>query len=134
MSKKIWLSMHPRKFSNHVTVRAPSEPKVYIFLPTRFFHKPFKTLCVLSESRSDTRMKETTFSFSLTGSFLACECTLHLAPPILKSDWLSIVPISALIGQYASCLSNWTVRTITRALKWLFFVTASKKLSEFLVL
>ena len=101
MSKKIWLSMHPRKFSNHVTVRAPSEPKVYIFLPTRFFHKPFKTLCVLSESRSDTRMKETTFSFSLTGSFLACECTLHLAPPILKSDWLSIVPISALIGQYA---------------------------------
>ena len=101
MSKKIWLSMHPRKFSNHVTVRAPSEPKVYIFLPTRFFHKPFKTLCVLSESRSDTRMKETTFSFSLTGSFLACECTLHLAPPILKSDWLSIVLISALIGLYA---------------------------------
>ena len=98
MSKKIWLSMHPRKFSNHVTVRAPSEPKVYIFLPTRFFHKPFKTLCVLSESRWDTRMKETTFSFSLTGSFLACECTLHLAPPILKSDWLSIVLISALIG------------------------------------
>ena len=29
MSKKIWLSMHPRKFGNHVTVRAPSEPKVY---------------------------------------------------------------------------------------------------------
>ena len=75
--------------------------KVSWFLPTRFFHKPFKTLCVLSESRSDTRMKETTFSFSLTGSFLACECTLHLAPPILKSDWRSIVPISALIGQYA---------------------------------
>ena len=106
--------------------------KVSCFLPTRFFHKPFKTLCVLSESRSDTRMKETTFSFSLTGSFLAYECTLHLAPPILKSDWLSTVPISALIGQ--PCLSNWTVRTITRALKWLFFVTASKKLSEFHVL
>ena len=29
MSKKIGLSMHPRKFGNHVTVRAPSEPKVY---------------------------------------------------------------------------------------------------------
>ena len=79
-------------------------------------------------------MRETTFSFSLKGSFLAYECTLYLAPPILKSDWLSIVPISALIGQYASCPSNWTVRAITRALKWLFFVTASKKLSEFLVL
>ena len=28
---------------------------------------------------------------------------------IRKSDWLSTVLISALIGQYASCLSNWTV-------------------------
>ena len=28
---------------------------------------------------------------------------------ILKSDWLSTVLISTLIGQYALCLSNWTV-------------------------
>ena len=25
---------------------------------------------------------------------------------------------STLIGQYPSCLSNWTVRAITRTLKW----------------
>ena len=29
MSKEIWLSMHPRKFGNHVTVRAPSAPRAY---------------------------------------------------------------------------------------------------------
>ena len=29
MSKKIWLSMHPRKFGNNVTVRVPSAPEVY---------------------------------------------------------------------------------------------------------
>ena len=34
------------------------------------------------------------------------------------------------MGQYASRLSNWTVRAITRALKWLFF-TASKKKRNF---
>ena len=33
----------------------------------------------------------------------------HNYSKILKSDWLSTVLISALIGQYASCLSNWTV-------------------------
>ena len=27
-----------------------------------------------------------------------------------------------------SCLSNWTVRTITRALKWLFFSLLAKKI------
>ena len=43
---------------------------------------------------------------------------LYFSPAVLKSDWLSIVLISALIGQYASCLSNRTVRTIARALKW----------------
>ena len=59
---------------------------------------------------------------------------LYFSPAVLKSDWLSIVLISALIGQYASCLSNWTVHAIQRALKWHFFVTASKKFSEFLVL
>ena len=31
------------------------------------------------------------------------------------------------MGQYASRLSNWTVRAITRALKWPFF-TANKKI------
>ena len=45
---------------------------------------------------------------------------LYSSPAVLKSDWLSIVLISALIGQYASCLSKWTVHAITRALKWLF--------------
>ena len=50
----------------------------------------------------------------------------HNYNKILKSDWFSTALISALIGQYASCLSNWTVRAITRALKWLFFFTASK--------
>ena len=29
MSKEIWLSMHPRKFGNHVTVHAPSAPRAY---------------------------------------------------------------------------------------------------------
>ena len=50
----------------------------------------------------------------------------HNYNKIVKSDWLSTALISALIldsliGQYASCLSNWTVHAITRALKWLFF-------------
>ena len=45
----------------------------------------------------------------------------HNYNKIVKSDWLSTALISALIGQYASCLSNWTVRAIKRALKWLFF-------------
>ena len=42
--------------------------------------------------------------------------------------WLAIncPDLDSLIGQYASCLSNWTVRAITRALKWLFFFTASQ--------
>ena len=29
MSKKIWLSMHPRKFGNNVTVSVPSAPQAY---------------------------------------------------------------------------------------------------------
>ena len=45
----------------------------------------------------------------------------HNYNKIVKSDWLSTALISALIGQF-----NRTVRAITRALKWLFFVTASK--------
>ena len=57
----------------------------------------------------------------------------HNYNKILTSDWLSTALISALIGQYVSCLSNWTVCAITRALKWLFFSTGSKKISEFLV-
>ena len=52
----------------------------------------------------------------------------HNYNKILKSDWLSTALISALIGQYASCLSNWTVRAITRALKWLFFHWYQKNL------
>ena len=50
----------------------------------------------------------------------------HNYNKILKSDWLSTALISALIGQCASRLSNWTVHAITRALKWPFF-TAGKK-------
>ena len=46
----------------------------------------------------------------------------HNYNKILQSDWLSTALISALIGQL-----NRTVRVITRALKWLFFFTASKK-------
>ena len=42
---------------------------------------------------------------------------------ILKSDWLSTLLISALIGQF-----NRTVRAITRALKWLFFSLLAKKI------
>ena len=58
----------------------------------------------------------------------------HNYNKIPKSDWLSTVLISALIGLYGSCLSNWIVRDITRALKWsFFFFTASKKTLEFLV-
>ena len=53
----------------------------------------------------------------------------HNYNKILKSDWLSTPLISALIGQYASCLSNWTVRAITRALTWLFFTAGKKKRS-----
>ena len=57
----------------------------------------------------------------------------HNYNKILESDWLSTALISALIGQYASCISNWTVCTITRALKWLFF-TASQKIGISFVL
>ena len=57
----------------------------------------------------------------------------HNYNKILKSDWLSTPLISALIGQYASYLSNWTVREITRALTWLFFTAGKKKVLEFLV-
>ena len=39
----------------------------------------------------------------------------HNYNKLLISDWLSAL-ISALIGQHASCLSNWTVNAITRAL------------------
>ena len=45
----------------------------------------------------------------------------HIYNKILKSDWLSTVLISALIGQYVSCLSNWIVRDITRVPAFLFF-------------
>ena len=57
----------------------------------------------------------------------------HNYNKIVKSDWLSTALISALIGQYASCLSNWTVRAITRELKWLFFSLLAKQNFEFLV-
>ena len=42
---------------------------------------------------------------------------------IVKSDWVSTVLISALIGQYISCLSNWTSCAYLNSL---FFHTASK--------
>ena len=62
-----------------------------------------------------------------------CYSLNHNYNKILNSDWLSTALILALIGQYASCLSNWTVRAITRALKWLFFPLLAKKISEFVV-
>ena len=52
----------------------------------------------------------------------------HNYNKIVKSDWLSTAPISALIGQF-----YWTVRAITRALKWLFFSLLAKQNFEFLV-
>ena len=52
----------------------------------------------------------------------------HNYNKILKSDWLSTALIPALIGQYASCLSNWTVHAITRALKGLFLTASEKKI------
>ena len=52
----------------------------------------------------------------------------HNYNKIVKSDWLSTALISAFIGQFNRTvrLSNWIVRVITRALKWLLFFTASK--------
>ena len=49
----------------------------------------------------------------------------------LRSDWPSTALMTVLLEQYASCLNNWIVRAITRALKWLFFFTASK--TKFLI-
>ena len=62
----------------------------------------------------------------------------HNYNKILKSDWLSTALISALIGQFNRTVrvmpSNWTVRAITRALKWLFFFSLlAKQNFEFLV-
>ena len=61
----------------------------------------------------------------------------HNYNKIVKSHWLSTALISALIGsligQYASCLSNWTVRAVTHALKWLFFSVLAKQNFKFLV-
>ena len=53
----------------------------------------------------------------------------HNYNKILKSDWLSTLLISALIGQF-----NRTVRAITRALKWLFFSLLAKKIGNSCVL
>ena len=58
------------------------------------------------------------FDFEIT-RMISDQIALHLVQlPLL---------IGQLIGQYASCLSNWTVRTITRALKWLFFSLLAKQ-------
>ena len=47
---------------------------------------------------------------------------------ILKSDWLSTVLISALIGLYTSCLSNREERhAIARALGWAFILLLANK-------
>ena len=51
---------------------------------------------------------------------------------MLKSDWLSTALISALIGQYASCLKNWTACAITRMLIKLFFHLLARKSWNFL--
>ena len=56
----------------------------------------------------------------------------HNYNKILKSDRLSTALISALIGQFnrkvrVMPISNWTVRVITKSLKWLFFTTGKKK-------
>ena len=47
-------------------------------------------------------------------------------PATISQTPINCPDLDSLIGQYASCLSNWTVRAITRALKWLFFFTASQ--------
>ena len=59
----------------------------------------------------------------------------HNYNKIVKSDWLSTALISAFIGQFNRTvrLSNWIVRVITRALKWLFFSLRAKQNFEFLV-
>ena len=49
---------------------------------------------------------------------------------LLKFYWLSTVPISVLIGQYASDACNWTAHPIP----WFFFHCKQEKLSEFLVI
>ena len=58
----------------------------------------------------------------------------HNYNKILKSDWLLTALISALIGQFdiRVGVGNWTPRTITRALKLLFFTASKKKLEFFL--
>ena len=49
-------------------------------------------------------------------SFVQHFYILFITDKIFKSDWLSTVLISALMGQYVSCLSNWTICTIIRTL------------------
>ena len=57
--------------------------------------------------------------------------TSHNYNKILKSDWLSTVLTSALIGQYASCLSIWTV-CIVACVHFKGFFTANKNSQNFL--
>lgn len=47
----------------------------------------------------------------------------HNYNKVVKSHWLSTVLISILIGQYKSCLSNWTVKQCmpSSALTWIGF-------------
>ena len=62
-------------------------------------------------------------------SFLFCYYgSNHNHNKILKSDWLSTVLISALIGLYTSCLSNREERhAIARALGWAFILLLANK-------
>ena len=59
---------------------------------------------------------------------------IHNYNKILKSDGLSAVLISALIGWYQSSLSNWTARAIARTWMGFFiFTSRQKKLLEYSV-
>ena len=50
----------------------------------------------------------------------------HNYDKILKFDWLSTALISALIGQYASCLTNWTVWPSGTNMNSIFSLLAKK--------
>ena len=68
-----------------------------------------------------TYLKALNFSTSFLPSINNYNNHNHNYNKIVKSDWLSTALISALIGQFNRTVSNWTVRAITRVLKWLFF-------------
>ena len=129
--------LYKRRGLAKTRLRHPSLPFDSLPYPTGTICRRVRTL---GQSRDDQTKRGWPYSMSMglcpTRASRAREPRYNNYSPnhnynkIVKSDWLSTVLISALIGQligqYASCLSNWTVRAITRALKWLFVFTASK--------